>query len=144
MIEGKIKLSKNTKEKLKQLGVVAVYFFGSRVSKTHLPFSDIDLGIVVDNPKKRLDSKLGYFSKVYKAVTDDIPDGFDGVKLDISFLQKASPALGMKAVQEGELIMDSFPGIRADFEENILKRYNDYLPLKREYEEANIKAFSKI
>jgi hypothetical protein len=137
-----IKLSDTTKKKLEELGVAVIYLFGSRANGTNLVFSDLDLGIVVSDPEKRLVNMRDFFLKVYRIITEDIPDGYKQPKLDISFLQRANPALGMKAVKEGKVIMEADSKRRADFEENILKLYNDYLPLKREYEEANIKAFS--
>ena len=51
-------------------------------------------------------------------------------------------ALGMAAIRDGVVIFESDPRGRADFEEEAMKRYLDYLPLKREYEEATFSAFS--
>lgn len=137
-----IKLSKNTKDKLEDLGVSVVYFFGSTAEGTNLPLSDIDIGIVVKNPEEKFQDVTQLYLDVYEALTEDIPDQIEGPKLDISFLQKANPVLAMKAIVNGRRLMETDPNFRADFEEYMTHRYNDYLPLKRKYEEATMKAFS--
>jgi predicted nucleotidyltransferase len=136
-----LRLSASTKEKLKDAGVAVVYFFGSRATDHHLSFSDIDIGIVMDDTGKIHDTNVTLYERIYDIISTDIPDAFNGPKLDISFLQKANPALAMKAIHEGEILFESSAVIRADFEELTFRLYNDYLKLQREYQEANLKAF---
>lgn len=136
-----VRLSASTKEKLKDAGVAVVYFFGSRTSGHHLSLSDIDIGIVMENSNRFRDKNSKLYTEIYDIISSDIPDYIDGPKLDISFLQKANPALAMKAIHEGEILFESRPFMRAEFEELTFKLYNDYLKLKREYEDANLKAF---
>jgi len=136
-----VRLSASTKEKLKEAGVAVVYFFGSRTSGSHFSFSDIDIGIVMENTDRFRGKNSNLYTEIYDIISTDLPDFIDGPKLDIAFLQKANPALAMKAIHEGEILFESSPLIRADFEELTFKLYNDYLKLQREYQEANIKAF---
>ncbi len=136
-----IKLSPSTKAKLKEVGVAVIYFFGSRASGENLDLSDIDIGIVVENPKLLHDNASNLFLDIYDILTIDIPEMIDGPKLDLSFLQKANPALAMKAIKEGKILFESDATLRADFEELTFRLYNDYLKLQREYQNANIKAF---
>ena len=80
-----IQLSPETKEKLGRAGVAVVYYFGSRASGAGLFFSDIDIGIVMED--KRLHNRD--ISKLHLAIYDilssEIPDKPDGPKLDLSF-----------------------------------------------------------
>lgn len=62
--------------------------------------------------------------------------------MDISLLQKSNPALQMTAVKYGKILLETDPLFRADYEEKVTKLYNDYLPLKREFEEATLAAFN--
>lgn len=136
-----IELSESTKKKLKEIGVTVVYFFGSRASGDNLDFSDIDIGIVLEDRRLLEDNKKKIDIDIYDVLTIDIPDMIDGPKIDISFLQKANPALAMKAMQEGKILFESDATLRADFEELTFRLYNDYKKLQYEYEDANLRAF---
>lgn len=138
----KIHLSDKTKQTLNSLDVAVVYFFGSRSQDANLKFSDYDIGIVF-NSFKQITNSLDLYQKVYATLNTDIPDNISGPKLDISFLQTASPALQASAIKYGNILFESDPNVRADYEENVVQIYDDYLPLKREYESATIGSFSK-
>ena len=138
-----IELSESTRKKLKEIGVAVVYFFGSRASGDNLVFSDIDIGIVLEDIKLLEDNKKKIYIDIYDVLTIDIPDMIEGPKIDISFLQKANPALAMKAMQEGKILFESDATLRADFEELTFRLYNDYKKLQYEYEDANLRAFEE-
>ena len=135
-------LSVSTKEELEESGVAVIYVFGSRVSGNHLPFSDLDLGFVM----REMSLVEGNLSKLhttlYDILSSDILDSPTGPKLDISFLQKANPALAMKAIQEGTILFEANPILRADFEESVFFKYDDYRRLQREFEDATLRAFT--
>jgi predicted nucleotidyltransferase len=137
-----IKLSQKTTDRLKELGVGLIYFFGSRAQEHFLPLSDYDIGIVFMDPKTALaDHPLGFYTNIYTAITTDIPEKINGPRVDISFLQKANPALRMTAVKNGIVLFEINSAFRADFEGQAIKDYDDYLPIKKEYEEATMRAF---
>jgi predicted nucleotidyltransferase len=138
-----ITLSESTGKKLKEIGVAVVYFFGSRVTGDNLDFSDIDIGIVFEDIKLLEDNNKKIYLDIYDVLTIDIPDMINGPKIDISFLQKANPALAMKAMQEGKILFESNATVRADFEELTFRLYNDYKKLQYEYEDANLRAFEE-
>jgi predicted nucleotidyltransferase len=135
-------LSSPTKKRLEELGVAVIYVFGSRISGKNLPFSDIDVGVVMKDPKLFQGKTTKLHSMVYDILASDLSDGPGGPRLDISFLQKANPVLGMKAIKEGKILFESEPTLRADFEETVFLRYNDYRKLQREFQEATLQAFS--
>lgn len=137
-------LSKSAEEELKENGVAVIYFFGSRASRNYLSFSDIDVGIVLE--EKRLAAGINnlLYNNIYDILASGIHDKFEYLKLDISFIQKSNPILAMKAVREGKIIYESNGKIRADFEETLIKEYDDYRMLQYEYEEASMRAFEKV
>ena len=138
-----IQFSSETEEKLTRAGVAVLYYFGSRSAGAGSFFSDIDIGIVMED-KRRLNRDIGKLHlAIYDIVSSDIPDTPDGPKLDLSFLQKANPALGIKAIRDGVVLFESDPRLRCDFEEYIFRMYNDYLKLQREFEEATFQAFKQ-
>lgn len=136
-----MKLSTKITEQLKEIGVGTVYFFDSRAFGSHLDKSDYDIGVVFVDKRLLFQKGSDLYLKVYDILSEDIPDMINGPKLDISFLQKANPVLQMKAVREGVVLFEINPIFRADYEELVVRDYNDYLPLKKEYEETTLSAF---
>lgn len=135
-------LSEITKLKLKSIGAKVVYLFGSRAIGTALEKSDHDLGVVFFDAKKALVDDPSLFTDVYEILSNDFPDEIKGPKLDISFLQRANAALEMSAILEGVVLFEDDPVFRADYEESVIKRYDDYQSLRKEFEEATFAAFA--
>lgn len=127
-------ISKKTKEKLKALDVGVVYLFGSRATETAFPNSDYDIGVVFLDYSKKIDFEV--ISSVYIVLNEEFPDRIKGPKLDISYLQNANAALQMKAVSEGIVLFESDPNFRADYEESVVKKYDDYRFIQKNYEDA--------
>ena len=136
-----MKLSEKTKNNLKELGAGVIYLFGSRSIGVALDKSDYDIGVVFVNAKLLHDFS-NVRLRVYDILSDEFPDMFYGPRLDISFLQEANPALEMAAVKYGKVLFEDSPSFRADYEESVIRRYDDYLPLKNEYEHATFSAFT--
>src|SRR3989338_337030 len=137
-----LRLSNTTKNKLQKLGVGIVYLFGSQAQKTATRQSDIDIGIVFVDPKKSVRHRLKLYTTIHTMVEGGAFTNMDGSRLDISFLQQANPALAMAAMQYGVVLFEQSPIFRANFEEQALKLYVYYLPLKYAYEKANFAAFA--
>lgn len=135
-------LSRATEDRLQELGVAVIYAFGSRATGRHLAFSDFDIGVVMKDVSELQDQLPKCYPELYDILSSDVPDSPFGPKLDISFLQRANPALGMKAIIEGRILFESSAMARADFEELMFVRYNDYRKLQREFEEATLLAFA--
>lgn len=134
-------LSENNKQKLRDAGVGIIYLFGSRALGVALKKSDHDIGVVFADVKKLQTDSAELHTAIYRVLSDEFPDEPDGPKLDISFLQKANPALELSAIRYGRVLFEADPKFRADYEEGVIQRYDDYQPLKREYEDATFKAF---
>lgn len=134
-------ISEKTKTKLRNLDVGAVYLFGSRADGTAFPNSDYDIGVVFLDYSKEIDMEV--ISAVYITLNEEFPDRINGPKLDISYLQNTNTALQMKAINEGIVLFESNPNFRADYEEEVVKRYDDYRFLQSNYAEATFAAFSR-
>lgn len=125
-----------------ELGVNVLYLFGSRAKDIANEKSDYDIGVVFINPNKT-NSEMEQFSKLYDILANIFPDTINGPKLDISFLQKANAALQMNAIHNGIVLFENNPVFRANYEESVLRKYDDYRSLQKEYEEATFSAFRK-
>lgn len=136
-------LSQQTKKRLKDLGVGIVYLFGSRSNETASENSDYDLGAVFMDEKELNRDHLRLFVSLYDLLSEDFLDKGNGAKLDIALLQRANPALAMAAISQGMILFESDPLFRANYEESVIKKYDDYRFLQKEYEEATFTAFTK-
>lgn len=134
-------LSEKSKQELAGLGVGVLYLYGSRVQGTARENSDYDVGVVFTDPK-RADLDMNQYSSLYSVISDIIPDTLNGPKLDIAILQSANAKLQMDAVQYGSVLFECDHRTRADYEESVIKLYDDYRFLQREYEDATFTAFS--
>lgn len=135
-------LSEKNKIKLKKLGVGIIYLFGSRAVNRALKYSDYDIGIVFVDFSKAIKNK-NLFSFIYNILSEEFPDNLSGPKLDISFLQMANAALEIKAISEGIVLFEISPKFRANYEVEVIKRYDDYRFIQQKYEEATFAAFAR-
>ena len=136
-----MKFSGEAIKKLREIGVGVVYYFGSRVQGTALDHADYDIGVVFVNTEN-VTIFPDIFSKLYSILNEYFPDTIRGPKLDISFLQRANPALSMSAIRYGAVLFEASPIFRVNFEEEAVRKYNNYLKIKKVFEEATLKVFS--
>jgi predicted nucleotidyltransferase len=112
---------------MRKLGILAVYLFGSEAGGTITVRSDIDIGIVLKNPKNLGDTRPLYnaiysgFSKVFKPTFLR--------ELDIVFLQNAPITLQYNAITYGRVLYEEDPIQRADYEERVVNQYMDFKPV---------------
>lgn len=137
----KIILSEESKRRLTDLGVGVLYLYGSRAQGTAHENSDYDVGVVFTDAT-RADFDLDRYGALYDALSVVFPDTIHGPKLDVAILQRANAKLQLDAIQYGMVLFESDACIRADYEESVIKRYDDYRHLQREYEDATFAAFS--
>ena len=134
-------LSENSKQELAALGVGVLYLYGSRAQETARSDSDYDVGVVFqDSTRANLD--MDTYAALYTVLSTIVPDTLRGPKLDIAILQRANAKLQIDAIRDGLVLFESDPRTRADYEESVIKRYDDYRYLEREYEDATFSAFS--
>ena len=133
--------SKEHQDALRALGVEVVYLFGSRTLGTAHDASDYDVGVVFRDPTTVFDRQLETYQALYAIVSEYLPDRLDGAHPDLSLLQFANAALEMSAI-DGVVLFEADPKFRSAFEEEVIKRYDDYRYLRNIYEEATFASFA--
>ena len=113
--------------KMKKLGILVVYLFGSGSYGTTTIMSDIDIGIVLKSPKNLEDTR-----PLYNAIYSELSKGFRPTflrELDIVFLQNAPITLQHNAIIYGKVIYEEDPIQRVDYEERVINQYMDFKPI---------------
>jgi uncharacterized protein len=116
-----------------------LYLHGSRARGVARENSDYDIGVVFADPKSADDTKT--YLSLYEILSDTFPDTQHGPKLDIALLQRANAKLQLDTINHGTVLFESDPRTRADYEESVIKQYDDYRFLEREYRDATLSAF---
>lgn len=128
-------LTKKDKDRLSDLGVGVVYLFGSAAHGIQTASSDVDIGIVMSDPKMALGNTMPMYSELFELLGELVKDSN---KLDIVFLQRAPLELRFDAIKNGRPLYEATTGFRLDFEESVTKAYCDFRPILREFDEAII------
>lgn len=131
-----ITIPKNLHNKLKDLGAAAIYLFGSYAEKVPGPDSDIDIGILMREPKlvDFSSSTLNLYQEFYDLLEPVLSK--HTANLDIIFLQRADLGLRANAVRFGKLIFESDQKTRLDFEEITLILFSDFAYLQQGIDQA--------
>ena len=111
------------------------FLFGCQAEGLDAPKSDIDVGIVV------LPDALSSINwcELYNALYDVFTDMFDmsGFRdIDIVFLDRAPLELQFDVITHGQVLFETDPDIRMDFEERVATLYRDFRPLLNEFDRA--------
>lgn len=120
-------MHKLRKINMKNLGILAVYLFGSEAEKTNAVNSDIDIGILLKN-KKQLEDTRPLYNAVYSELARVFKPTFLR-ELDIVFLRNAPLTLQYEAITKGKVIYEEDPVQRADYEEMVVNQYMDFKPV---------------
>jgi hypothetical protein len=103
--------------------ILAAYVFGSFVEDK--PYSDIDLGLLMLNdPGNPVVLEIDFETEIEKIT---------GCPVDIRILNGAPLSFCQQVIRTGEVILDTDPNIRADFEGRILKKYFDFSRFRTQY-----------
>ena len=126
--------------KMKKLGILVVYLFGSEADGTTTVMSDIDVGLVLKNPKNLEDTR-----PLYNAVYSELSKVFKPTflrGLDIVFLQNAPITLQYNAITFGRILYEEDPIKRADYEENVVNQYLDFKPVIEYFDSVASKRYA--
>lgn len=119
--------------------ILAVYIFGSMTSEGVSlldnkkpgnvdPLADIDVGVVflqpVSDPKERV--------KSYRKLYSDLSDLFSPLPLDLVFLQETGVIIQFEAIN-GQIVYSHDDDKRTDYEEKVIKFYQDWKPVYDQY-----------
>lgn len=125
---------------MKKLGIIAVYLFGSESEGVTTIRSDIDIGIVLKDPKK-LEDTLPLYNAIYSELSKVFKPTFFK-ELDIVFLQNAPITLQYNAIIYGKVIYEEDPIQRADYEERVIKQYMDFKPILEYFDKVASKRYA--
>ena len=131
-------MNKELKEEFKKLGILIVYFFGSKAIGRGSPLSDIDIGIVLKTPLLNIDTRALY-NKLFQIFSELYPDS----KVDIVFLQTAPLALQFFAIKEGEILWEGDARFTADYEDLVIQQYLDFRPVLDIFDRAAEERYAK-
>ncbi len=134
----------------KNYGILAAYIFGSMAEegtaflegkeyeKTKDPLADIDLGVVFLerplSPKERI--------KTYGRLYSDFSEIFSPLTLDLIFLQETGVILQFEAVN-GLMVYSCDEDMRLEYEEMVIKLYQDWKPDYDRYTKEVLEAISE-
>lgn len=123
------------KEKMEELGIAAVFLFGSQAQKLAGPASDFDFAVLLK------DRKALYDYKKKKEIYDSLYDIFSAqikrlCDIDIVFAQTADLQFKYHIIRDGVLLYIGDEKIVSDFIENTIEQYADFAPLRRQFHEA--------
>ena len=120
---------------LLKLGVGAVYLFGSHAEGVAGEGSDIDVGVVMKDPRAHRSKITPLYEKLYN-ILSDVFDMSNFRTIDIVFLERASLELCFDAITHGKVLFESSSDFRLDFEERVAAKYRDFKPLLEMFNQA--------
>lgn len=133
------RISSKIISQLQKAGIGIVYLYGSEALKTSDFESDLDFGVVLENPSILSDrnkfSRL--YHRVYKIISEILPPDLDR-EIDLVFLQRASYALQFEAINYGRVLYEISPIFRVNYEEKVLKNYLDLKPILEKFYQATL------
>jgi predicted nucleotidyltransferase len=131
-------MNKELREEFKKLGILIIYFFGSRAVGRESPLSDVDIGIVLKTPLLNIDTRALY-NKLFELFSELYPDS----KVDIVFLQTAPLALQFFAIKEGKILWEGDARFTADYENLAIQQYLDFRPVLDIFDRAAEERYAK-
>ncbi|HEX4841039.1 MAG TPA: nucleotidyltransferase domain-containing protein [bacterium] len=105
--------------------VLAAYLFGSRANGTATPWSDVDIGIVL-NPAHRLDARARFSLRI--DLTRELMRSLRWNDVDVVILNDGPPALAATVLAEGTLLLCHDARRLQDFARDVQLRAADLKP----------------
>jgi hypothetical protein len=115
--------------------VLFAYLYGSYATGLVHPFSDLDIGIYVDQMSRRQCLEL----ELSLALEIDEKLG-SGVASEVRIINNLPLVVTGKIITEGLLIFSRNETIRVDFETSVRSAYFDFLPVLRRYQSMYIES----
>ena len=98
--------------------IVFAYLFGSTVTKSLTPMSDIDIAVYLNANITGSEERLGLIGDLMAALkTDDI---------DLVILNFAPLTLKARIILNKEILVDKSPFLRHSFESLVMRQYYDF------------------
>ena len=113
--------------------VLFAYLYGSHATGNVHPFSDLDIGVYVDEI-----SDISYLElELTLSLEIDAKIG-SGVKTEVRIINKLPLVITGNIITEGSLIYSINENVRVDFETSVRKAYFDFLPVILKYQNKYI------
>ena len=131
MVQPMRKFSPKIKQTLKRLGVAIVYLYGSQALGRSCRLSDVDVGVVLKDPKplRQRERRTRLYLKIIDCVEPVFALNLSRQEMDLVLLQTASPVLQFEAINAGCPLFVADPVFRADYEASVMRDYLDIRPL---------------
>ena len=129
-----LRFSKQDKNRLKTLGVVALYLFGSRAQGLAGPLSDYDFAVLMKEPGQKRGGEV--YNQLYEILSPLCPRTLKNDIIDIIFLRDTQLELRFHVIRYGKVLFDAQPLRRLRFEVETQLLYNDYRPILDMFDKA--------
>lgn len=129
-----LRLSKQDKNRLKTLGVAALYLFGSRAQGISGPLSDYDFAVLMKEQGQKRGGEV--YNQLYEILSPMCPRTLKNDIIDIIFLRDTSLELRFHVIRYGKVLFDAQPLHRLRFEVETQLLYNDYRPILDMFDKA--------
>ncbi|MBI2415648.1 MAG: nucleotidyltransferase domain-containing protein [Candidatus Kerfeldbacteria bacterium] len=132
-------LNQQVREQLASLGVLALYFFGSRAYGLATTRSDFDFGVLLRDPLAVTQTSLELYQPIYNILSSLIhPETLAADVIDIVFLDSPRVPLELKfhIISHGQVMYDIDPQQRIIREENFMIQHADFAPLRVQMRQA--------
>ena len=126
---------------MKEIGVLILYLFGSEAEGATTITSDIDIGVVLKEPRDLDDTR-----PLYSALYSELERVFKPTlvrELDIVFLQKAPLTLQYNVIRNGRILYEEDAVRRANYEERVTNSYLDFEPVLEYFDEIASRRYAK-
>lgn len=119
-------------QRLHEIGVTALYLFGSRATGQQHPLSDYDYAVLLPETGHQRGDTL--YQELYDLLAECSPRTLENDVLDIVFLRDVPLELRFHVIRYGRLLFDADPRARLRFEEQTMLLYCDYRPILNEFD----------
>lgn len=132
------RLGSEQEREIKNMGVEAVYLFGSRAQGREGPASDYDYAVLM--PRKGFSKGDPLYFKLRDLLSAISPRDLENDVIDIVFLRDAGLELAFHVIRYGLVLFDANPKERLRFEEKTCLLYYDYRPVLQKMDAAILEA----
>lgn len=109
--------------------MVLVYLYGSQALERANRLSDVDVGIVLKNPRLLTRRRRVFLHSKLLQCLEPLLNPQKSQEIDLVFLQTASAILRFEAINAGCPLFVADAVFRADYEESVVRQYLDIRPL---------------
>jgi hypothetical protein len=113
--------------------VLFAYLYGSYATRNVHPFSDLDIGIYIDDV-----SDIKYLALELSLSLEIDAKIKSGIRTEVRIINNLPLVILGNIITEGRLIYSRNENIRVDFETGVRKAYFDFLPVIKIYQSTYI------